>query len=128
MIEFAGLAIHEKEHKICMELLNGELAPVINQCEELNKEIIHRDWIMGFRELVCNKNEELKLARFNNLYQSFIKAYNALPVSSMSFNGGIEKYINNVEKVKEFVITFKKEFEDYRNNFHNPEIAPQLDV
>jgi hypothetical protein len=46
----------------------------------------------------------------------------------MSFNGGIEKYINNVEKVKEFVTTFKKEFENYRNNFHNPEIAPQLDV
>lgn len=128
MIEFAGLAINEKEHKICMELLNGELAPVINQCEELNKEINHRDFIMGFRELSCNKNEELKKERYNNLYSSFIKAYNALPASSMSFNGGIEKYINNVEKVKEFVTTFKKEFENYRNNFHNPEIAPQLDV
>jgi hypothetical protein len=128
MIEFAGLAINEKEHKICMELLNGELAPVINQCEKLNKEITHRDFIMGFRELTCTKNEELKKERYNNLYNSFIKAYNALPVSSMSFNGGIEKYSNNVEKVKEFVTTFKKEFENYRNNFHNPEIAPQLDV
>lgn len=128
MIEFAGLAINEKEHKICMELLNGELAPVINQCEELNKEIKHRDFIKGFLELSCNKNEELKKERYNNLYNSFIKAYNALPASSMSFNGGIEKYINNVEKVKEFVTTFKKEFENYRNNFHNPEIAPQLDV
>jgi hypothetical protein len=128
MIEFAALAINEKEHKICMELLNGELAPVINQCAELNKEITHCDFIIGFRELSCNKNEELKKARYNNLYNSFIKAYNALPVSSMSFNGGIEKYINNVEKVKEFVTTFKKEFENYRNNFHNPEIAPQLDA
>lgn len=128
MIKFDGLAIHEKEHKICMELLNGELAPVINQCEELNKEILHRDFLKGFLKLLCNKNEELKLERYNKLYETFIKAYNALPVSSMSFNGGIEKYINNVEKVKEFVTTFKKEFEDYRNNFHNPEIAPQLDV
>lgn len=128
MIEFSGLAINEKEHKICMELLNGELAPVINQCEELIKEIIHRDFIKGFLKLSCNKNEELKLERYNNLYNSFINAYNALPASSMSFNGGIEKYINNVEKVKEFVTTFKKEFENFRNNFHNPEIAPQFDV
>lgn len=128
MFEFTGLAINEKEHKICMELLNGELAPVINQCAELNKEITHCNFMTSFRILTCNKNEELKVERYMNLYNSLIKAYDALPKSSMSFNGGIEMYINDVEKVKEFVTTFKKEFEDYRNNFHNPEIAPQLDV
>ena len=89
MFKFTGLSINEKEHKICMELLNGELSPVINQCEELNKEIIHRDFLKGFLNLSCNKNEELKKERYNNLYSSFIKAYNALPASSMSFNCGI---------------------------------------
>lgn len=130
-MKFYEIGINDKNYETCMNMLNNELAPVITECEQLTREI---SGYMSFNWQHCeirkpyNKNEELKKEKFDSLFAEFNSVYAKLPVSKMGFDGGIEYYFNNVKAIKKFVDTFKPKFEEYRNNFRNPEIAPQFDI
>ena len=110
-----------------MEKLNGELAPTMTEFAALGRRLI----FIGDKFQPCEpptKSDKLKLKKYQDLLSEFEHSFNELPRSSMGFDGGVVQYFSDVEAITNFVNTFKKKFEDFRNNFYNPEIPPQFDI
>ena len=126
-MHFNVLGINNENYKICMEKLNGELSPVMTEFIALGRRLIFIDGKFQPCE-PTTKNDKLKLKKYQDLYSEFEHSFNDLPRSSTDFNGSVVQYFTDVEAITNFVNTFKKKFEDFRNNFYNPEIPPQFDI
>lgn len=110
-MKFTGIGINDKIHNKSLNLLNKELAPLINECFELS---LNED---------CDQDPE-----FTRLIDKCKTRYKEIPRGYMSYNGGREPYFNDFESVDMFVTCFTALFKKYKNSFNKPKVIPQFDI